>query len=117
MPIMSEDEHRYNQLMKTFESIPDPAFESDAMQELVWGRRWGCPNDVGTLRMVLVHRPGDEVNLVDPTKYIEAIGSYGDVDEGWYWRGAEPPDLHERSVGPSGPTLALVRGGEYIRRR
>lgn len=93
MPIMSEDEHRYNQLMKTFKSIPDPAFESDEMQELVWGRRWGCRNDVGTLRMVLVHRPGDEVNLVDSTKYIEEIGSYGDVDEGWYWRGAQPPDL------------------------
>ena len=93
MPIMSTDEYSYNQLMKTMRSIPEPAFESPEMQELVWGRRWGCTNDVGRLRMVLVHRPGDEVNLVDPDRHLPEIGAYGDPEEGWYWRGSTPPDL------------------------
>lgn len=93
MAIMSEDEYRYNQLMKVFRSIPDPSFESREMQDLVWGRQWGCPNDVGRLRMVLMHRPGEEVNLVKPSSYIEDIGAFGNPESGWYWRGNKPPDL------------------------
>lgn len=114
MPIMSEEEYRYNQLMKTFASIPDPPFESDAMQELVWGRRWGCPNDVGRLRVVLVHRPGEEVNLVRPDKYIESIGAYGDPDEGWYWRGDKPPDLPVMQAQHDGMVRALEQEGVQV---
>ena len=52
MPIMFEDEHRYNQLMKTFTSIPEirRSRKSREMQELAWGRRWGCSSDVGQIR-------------------------------------------------------------------
>ena len=35
MPIMSQDEYSYNRLMQTFTSIPEPPFESEAMQTLV----------------------------------------------------------------------------------
>jgi N-dimethylarginine dimethylaminohydrolase len=95
MPIMSADEYSYNQLMKTFPSLPEPLFESAEMQELVWQRQWGCTNDVGRLRVVLMHRPGAEVNLVSGAAYLPEIGAHGDPAAGWYWRGKEPPDLPE----------------------
>jgi N-dimethylarginine dimethylaminohydrolase len=93
MPLMSAEDRSYNQLMKTFPSLPEPAFESAEMQDLVWKRHWGCTNDVGRLRVVLMHRPGDEVNLVSGAAYLPEIGAHGDPSEGWYWRGSEPPDL------------------------
>ena len=93
MPIMTPEDVRYNQLIKTFASEPEPAFETSEEQESNWGQVWGCRNDVGRLRSVLMHRPGDELNIVDPDKKIDELGAYGDPETGWYWRGAEPPDL------------------------
>lgn len=79
MSIMTEGEYRYNMLIK--------------QQALVWGRRWGCRNDVGRLRLVLMHRPGDELKVVDPSKRLDDIGAFGDPEAGWYWRGREVPAL------------------------
>jgi N-dimethylarginine dimethylaminohydrolase len=93
MPLMSPADLSYNRLMAAFPSHPAPPFEAPAMQEQVWGRRWGCTTDVGTLRAVLVHRPGEELRTIDPTKFIPEIGAWGDLQQGWYWRGPEPPDL------------------------
>ena len=93
MPLMMPGDYSYNLLMAAFPSLAEPAFESAEMQQYVWGRSWGCANDVGALRSVLVHRPGAELARVDPTKYIPEIGAWGDREEGWYWRGPEPPDL------------------------
>jgi N-dimethylarginine dimethylaminohydrolase len=93
MPIMSPGDYSYNRLMAAFPSLPEPPFESDEMQAYVWGRRWGCTTDVGPLRAVLVHRPGPEIGRVDPAKWLPDIGAWGDREEGWYWRGPEPPDL------------------------
>jgi N-dimethylarginine dimethylaminohydrolase len=39
-------------------------FEEDVEQ--YWGRRWGVNTEVGRLRMVLLHRPGPEINSVEP---------------------------------------------------
>jgi N-dimethylarginine dimethylaminohydrolase len=91
MPVMSPADLSYNRLIAAFPSLPEPPFESPEMQQFVWGRRWGCTTDVGTLRAVLVHRPGAEILTVDPTKFIPEIGAWGDVEQGWYWRGPEPP--------------------------
>ena len=55
-----EASHRYNMTMKLFGSEAEPPFESAGQLEAVWGRAWGCDNDVGRLRVVLMHRPGDE---------------------------------------------------------
>ena len=117
MPIMSEDEYRYNRLMKAINSIPEPPFESEAMQKLVWGREWGCTNDVGQIKVILVHRPGAEVNLVTPDHYLPDIGSYADVERGWYWRGTEPPDLARMQAHHDGMVEVLQREGvtvEYL---
>lgn len=93
MSAMTEGEHRYNQLIKIFRSAPEPAFESEAQQQAVWGRAWGCSNDVGRLRMVLMHRPGEELHIIDPTKRIPDVGAFGDPEQGWYWRGDVIPDF------------------------
>ncbi|MBN35210.1 MAG: amidinotransferase [Rhodospirillaceae bacterium] len=93
MPIMTEEDVRYNLLIKTFASEPEPGFESESEQEFGWGQSWGCRNDVGRLRAVLMHRPGHELHTVDPAKKIEELGAYGDPELGWYWRGSTPPDL------------------------
>ena len=76
MSIMTEGEYRYNMLIKTFASAPEPGFESEEQQKTHWGRVWGCSNDVGRLRLVLMHRPGEELKIVDPSKKLPGIGAY-----------------------------------------
>ncbi|WP_118132728.1 dimethylarginine dimethylaminohydrolase family protein [Oceanicella sp. SM1341] len=92
MSAISETEWRYNQLIKLFPSEAEPAFEDEDQQRKWWGRKWGCTNDVGRLRTVLMHRPGPEVNIVDTSKRLDN-NAFGDVQAGWYWRGNEGPDL------------------------
>ena len=92
MGAITENEWRYNQLIKLFPSEAEPAFEAEEEQTRWWGRRWGCTNDVGQLRAVLMHRPGAEVSIVDTSKRLD-MNAFGDVQRGWYWRGTEAPDL------------------------
>jgi N-dimethylarginine dimethylaminohydrolase len=114
MSAMTEAEYRYNMLIKTFASAPSPAFETEAQQVAVWGRRWGCSNDVGRLRLVLMHRPGDELAIVDPSKRIEELGAYGDPETGWYWRGREIPDLATQQAQHDGLVAALREEGVEV---
>jgi N-dimethylarginine dimethylaminohydrolase len=93
MSIISEPEYRYNMLIKTFPSRAEPAFEAESEQVEVWGRRWGCNNDVGQIRLVLMHRPGEELNIVKANRRLPDIGAFGDPEQGWYWRGDTIPDL------------------------
>ena len=85
----------YNQTIKLFGSQSEPGFESKTQQESVWGRQWGCDNDVGQIRLCLMHRPGDEMNIIDPARRIEEIGSYGDLEQGWYFQSDVIPDWDE----------------------
>jgi N-dimethylarginine dimethylaminohydrolase len=114
MSAMTEGEYRYNMLIKTFASAPSPAFETKAQQESVWGRQWGCTNDVGRLRMVLMHRPGDELSIVDPARRIEELGAYGDPATGWYWRGREIPDIATQQAQHDGLVAALREEGVEV---
>jgi len=114
MSAMTEAEYRYNMLIKTFASAPSPAFETEAQQTAVWGRRWGCGNDVGRLRLVLMHRPGEELAIVDPSKRIEELGAYGDPETGWYWRGREIPDLATQQAQHDGLVAALREEGVEV---
>lgn len=111
---MTEGEYRYNMLIKTFPSAPTPAFESEEQQVRVWGRRWGCTNDVGQLRLVLMHRPGEELKLVDPAKRIDHLGAYGDPASGWYWRGREIPDIATQQAQHDALVAALREEGAEV---
>jgi N-dimethylarginine dimethylaminohydrolase len=92
MGAITENEWRYNQLIKLFPSEAEPPFEDEEQQTRWWGRKWGCTNDVGRLRTVLMHRPGAEVGVVDTAKRLDN-NAFGDEQRGWYWRGTEGPDL------------------------
>jgi len=111
---MTEGEYRYNMLIKTFASEPSPAFEHPDQQRTVWGRHWGCNSDVGKLRVVLMHRPGDELKIVDPAKRIEHLGAYGDEETGWYWRGREIPDLATQQAQHDALVAALREEGVEV---
>ena len=54
----------YHEVLKRIPPRATPAFEDEAMQTRVWGRRWGVYNDVGPLKVVLVHRPADEIRVM-----------------------------------------------------
>lgn len=85
----------YGATIKLFGSQPEPAFEDSRRLEALWGRNWGCDNDVGQIRAVLMHRPGNEFDVIDPTKRIEETGSFGDLEAGWYWQSETIPPLAE----------------------
>jgi len=114
MSAMTEGEYRYNMLIRTFASAPSPAFETEAQQHSVWGRAWGCGNDVGRLRLVLMHRPGEELAIVDPAKRIEELGAFGDPETGWYWRGREIPDIATQQAQHDGLVTALREEGVEV---
>lgn len=83
----------YNQTIKMFAAGAEPAFEDARELEAHWGRAWGVDNDVGRIRAILVHRPGTELEVLDASKRIESIGSFGDVDVGWYFQSDRLPDV------------------------
>jgi N-dimethylarginine dimethylaminohydrolase len=114
MTAISEGEYRYNMLIKAFPSRAAPAFENVEQQQAIWGRRWGCDSDVGRLRLVLMHRPGDELKIVDPSKRLPEIGAFGDPEAGWYWRGDEVPDLRTQQAQHDRLVAALRAEGVEI---
>lgn len=114
MAYMTEGEFRYNMTIKMFGSDAEPAFESATQQEAVWGRRWGCPNDVGRLRLVLMHRPGAELDIRDPAKRLDRIGAFGDPEQGWYWRGDRMAPLDELQAEHDALVAALKAEGVEI---
>ncbi len=93
---MSEFDHRYNMLIERFASEAEPPFESAEQQHLVWGREWGCNSDVGRLRVVMMHRPGEEMRVVETLPRIPELGAFGDPETGAYWRGDMRPALEEQ---------------------
>jgi len=104
----------YSETIKLFGSHPEPSFESDEQQSLVWGQKWGCDNDVGQIRLCLMHRPGQEMQLIDPSKRIEEIGSYGDLDAGWYWQSESIPDMDELTAQHNGLVRTLQNEGVKV---
>jgi N-dimethylarginine dimethylaminohydrolase len=93
MPADSNPHWIYTQTIKTFAAGANPPFEDEGELQKSWGAVWGIDNDVGRVRSILVHRPGPEMNIVDPTKRISDIGSFGDPATGWYFQSDTPPDL------------------------
>jgi N-dimethylarginine dimethylaminohydrolase len=63
---------KYHQPLKT-------KFEDEV--EKLWGRRWGVNTEVGRLRMVLLHRPGQEIYSISEPYEM--------------WRYTQKPDLKE----------------------
>lgn len=113
MGAITEAEWRYNLLIKDFPSEAEPAFETEEQVTRWWGRNWGCTNDVGRLRTVLMHRPGAEMSTFDTSKRLEN-NAFGDVQAGWYWRGNEAPDLAGMQAQHDGYVAALRAEGVEV---
>lgn len=93
MSEIRNSEAYYHVVLERIPPRPEPAFEDAAMQERVWGRQWGVANDVGQLKLVALHRPGDEMATIDPDKYDDTIEALIDDHEQWYWRDERGPDI------------------------
>ena len=111
---LKDTQQYYHEVLKRIPPKALPAFEEPGMQERVWGRRWGVFNDVGTLKMVLVHRPGNELKVMREEKYDPAIEALIDDDEQWYWRDKEPPDLEKMQQEHDRMVEALRREGVEV---
>lgn len=105
----------YSATIKLFGSAPEPPFESAERQTADWGRVWGCDNDVGQLRLVLMHRPGDEFGVIDPSKRLDGLDSFGDLEAGWYWQSDQIPPLVEMQAQHDALADALrAEGAEVV---
>jgi N-dimethylarginine dimethylaminohydrolase len=114
MPGDSSPTWIYNQTVKMFAAGASPAFEDAGELEAHWGRAWGVDNDVGRMRAVLVHRPGPEMDVIDPSKRIESIGSYGDVKAGWYFQSDSVPKISEMQAQHDALVAALRAEGVEV---
>jgi len=83
----------YHAVLKYFPSIPDPAFEDPKCMVKYWGRNWGVNSEVGPLRSVLVHRPGEEMRQIDESQWDEECQALISYDGDWYWRSRTKPDI------------------------
>lgn len=107
----------YNETVRMFATPGDPPFEHQSELLAHWGRAWGIDNDVGRIRSVLMHRPGPEMAVVDATKRIEAIGSFGDLEAGWYFQSDTVPPLADMQGQHDALVAALKSHGveiEYV---
>lgn len=111
---MSEFDHRYNMLIERFASIPEPPFEDGGELARVWGRQWGCNSDIGRLRLVMMHRPGEEMRVVETLPRIEELNAFGDPESGAYWRGDQRPTLAEQQAQHDALTAALREEGVEV---
>lgn len=104
----------YNETVRMFATPGDPPFEDHAELEKYWGRVWGVDNDVGRIRSILMHRPGAEMNVVDPRKRIESIGSFGDLEQGWYFQSDTVPPVAEMQAQHDALVAALKAKGVEV---
>ncbi len=111
---MSEFDHRYNMLIERFASEPEPPFHSEEEQRFGWGRIWGCNSDIGRLRLVLMHRPGEEMRVVEKLPRIPELGAFGDPQSGAYWRGDVLPTLAEQQAQHDALVAALRDEGVEV---
>lgn len=84
----------------------------------IWGERWGVRNAVGQIRKVLVHRPGEEVLLLNKSTYEPGLDALVLRDENGqiqsYCRAEQPPDLDLLQEQHDAMTKALRETGAEV---
>ena len=93
MSSLKDSSMYYHVVLERITPKATPAFEVPEMQERVWGNRWGVFNDVGAIKKILMHRPGNELNIITKDKYDPQIDALIDDDEQWYFRSDQGPNL------------------------
>lgn len=96
MSLLKVQENGMSGITSVSQSFPSeafPVFEDPERQSAYWGRQWGVNSEIGTLRAIYMHRPGDELKRVDGSKYYRDIDAMiGDKKE-FYWTGKALPDI------------------------
>ncbi|MEX2426358.1 MAG: amidinotransferase, partial [Thermomicrobiaceae bacterium] len=64
--------------------------------------------------MVAVHRPGDEIKIMDPVKYDSTIAAMIDDNEQWNWRDQTGPNLELMQEQHDGLVEVLTREGVEV---
>ena len=83
----------YHNVLKFIPPIPLPPFEDEDSLVQYWGKNWGANSEVGTLKTVLLHRPGHEMRIIDESKWNEEAGALIGDKGSWYWRGRKSPNI------------------------
>lgn len=104
----------YNATINMFHPSAEPSHNTAEGMVERWGRAWGCDNDVGEVKVCLVHSPGDEFGVIDETKKIEEIGSFGDPKAGWYWQSDRIPPMDDIRREHAGLVKALTDEGVEV---
>jgi N-dimethylarginine dimethylaminohydrolase len=73
--------------------VADPPFTDPRELERLWGAQWGSADEVGQLRVVLMRRPGAELERISQDGWDSGLDALVADDGGWYWTGAQPPDI------------------------
>lgn len=84
---------QYHDVLKFIPPIPEPPFEDEESLVKYWDRNWGANSEVGTLRSILLHRPGVEMHTIDESKWNEEAGALIGDNGSWYWRDRKGPNL------------------------
>src|SRR4051812_798485 len=93
-------------------SAAEPPFQDELAD--VWGARWGAWDEVGTLRQVLLRRPGDELARIREDAWDEAAQALVDPGGEWYWTDRRPPDLDRVRAQHDGLVAALRDEGVEV---
>ena len=104
----------YHIVLERIPPQPLPVFEDEEMQKRVWGRKWGVYNDVGTIKVVLMHRPGDELKRMTPDKYDPSIDALIDDDEQWYFRSDQGPNIESMQAEHDALVKILIDNGTEV---
>lgn len=83
----------YHMVLSKMIPQAEPAFQVADEQIRVWGKQWGVKNDVGKIRTILVHRPGNELKVITKDKYDECLEALIDTENQWYFRSDKEPDI------------------------
>jgi len=83
----------YHKVLKFIPPIPLPPFEDEDSLIQYWGKNWGANSEVGTLKTVLLHRPGHEMKVIDESKWNKEAGALIGDKGSWYWRDRKGPNI------------------------
>lgn len=93
MSAFTQSSQYYHAVLSQMMPQAEPAFHSEEEQLRVWGERWGVRNDVGKIKKILMHRPGNEMLVMTEDKYDPKFEAMIDSENKWYFRSDKAPNL------------------------
>lgn len=95
MAVIARPYEGFNSVSRLFGSEIEPSFFDATKMEEYWGAHWGVNSEYGKLKMVYMHRPGDELKTMTTADYDPARDALIGKDYCYYWRGSEAPNIEK----------------------